>query len=148
MKSRWRRASTRSSCGILPSRPMSRRLTPSPVCRLVLSTDSTNERRGKMTACRWIAPLLACAALAGCATVSGMKEDVSGLFQSSKGQKELDAGVKAYDDGDYPQAVKQLQASLDAGLSGKTNVARAHKYLAFTYCVTERISQCRDQFGK
>jgi Tfp pilus assembly protein PilF len=100
-----------------------------------------------MTAFRWIVPLCACVALSGCATVAGMKEDVSGLFQTNKGQKEYDAGVKAYEDGDYREATKQLQAGLDVGLN-KTSQVRAHKLLAFTYCVTDRMQLCREEFGK
>jgi Tfp pilus assembly protein PilF len=101
-----------------------------------------------MTAYRWLVPLCACIAFSGCATVSGMKEDVAGLFGSKdKGQPALDAGAKAFEDGEYREAQKQLQTSLDAGL-GKSNQARAHKYLAFIYCVTDRMQQCRSEFGK
>jgi Tfp pilus assembly protein PilF len=101
-----------------------------------------------MTAYRWFAALLACLALSGCAaTLAGMKQDFSLLFPDSKGQKDLDAGVKAYEDANYRQAAKLIQAGLDSGLPTSEKV-RAHKYLAFIHCVSGQLQQCRDEFGK
>jgi Tfp pilus assembly protein PilF len=85
-------------------------------------------------------PLLACLALSACASLGG-------LFQS-KGQKQLDAGVSAYEEGEYAEASKLLQGSLDGGLSGTSDKVRAHKYLAFIHCVSNRVPQCRDEFRK
>lgn len=90
---------------------------------------------------------LACLALPGCASLKNFNEDVAGIFSTS-GQRELDVGVKAYEDGEYPYAARLLQTSLDAGLRGTTNRVRAHKYLAFLHCATNRIQQCRDEFRK
>ena len=90
---------------------------------------------------------LACLALSGCASLKNFNEDVAGIF-SSRGQRELDVGVKAYEDGEYPYAARLLQASLDAGLRGTTHRVRAHKYLAFLHCASNRIQQCRDEFRK
>jgi Tfp pilus assembly protein PilF len=101
-----------------------------------------------MSAYRWLAPVLACFALSGCtATIAGMKQDISSLFPSSKGQKDLDAGVRAYEDANYRQAAKLIQTALDSGLTRPEKV-RAHKYLAFIHCVTGQLQQCRDEFGK
>lgn len=101
-----------------------------------------------MTACRWLAPMLAVAVLSGCAhTIAGMKEDISALFPSSRGQKDLDAGVKSYEDGNYRPASRLIQSGLDKGLVTAEKV-RAHKYLAFIHCVSGELQRCRDEFGK
>ena len=65
---------------------------------------------------------------------------------SSKGEKELELGMRAYEDGEYAYSARLLRASLDAGLRGVDNKVRAHKYLAFIYCTSSRVSQCRDEF--
>ena len=97
-----------------------------------------------MTHYRQVAALLTCLALCGCAS---MREDFAAAL-SSKGEKELEFGIRAYEDGEYPYAARLLQASLDAGLRGISNRMRAHKYLAFVNCASNRIQQCRDEFNK
>lgn len=97
-----------------------------------------------MTGCRWLAVWLACLVLSGCASFG---ESVAAMF-STKGEKELDVGIRAYEDGEYAYSARLLQASLDSGLRGTSNQVRAHKYLAFIYCTSNRVSQCRDEFRK
>ena len=102
-----------------------------------------------MTIRHWITPLLVCTALAGCA--SGPLKDIGSKISEvvePKAEKDLAAGIKLYEDGDYRRAAKLLQESLDGGLRGAADQASAHKYLAFTYCVTSRERQCRDEFRK
>jgi len=85
------------------------------------------------------------AVLVGCesAPVQGIK----GMFQSSSpGQQDLANGVKEYEDGNYAEASRLLQSSLDQGLSGKSDQVRAHKYLAFIHCVSGRDARCRNEF--
>ena len=84
------------------------------------------------------------AVLVGCesAPVQGIK----GMFQSSPGQQDLANGVKEYEDGNYAEASRLLQSSLDQGLSGKSDQVRAHKYLAFIHCVSGRDARCRNEF--
>ena len=84
------------------------------------------------------------AVLVGCesAPIQGIK----GMFQSSPGQQDLANGVKEYEDGNYAEASRLLQSSLDQGLSGKSDQVRAHKYLAFIHCVSGREQRCRDEF--
>jgi len=96
-----------------------------------------------MSAYRWLA-LFTCLALAGCASFG---EDFAAMF-STKGERDLEMGMKAYEDGEYAYSARLLQASLDAGLRGTSNKLRAHKYLAFIYCTSNRVSQCRDEFRK
>ena len=66
----------------------------------------------------------------------------------SKGEQELEKGIKSYEEGEYKTAAKQLQAALDLGLDVKRDQAKAHKYLAFITCVSGREKPCRDEFHK
>lgn len=61
-------------------------------------------------------------------------------------EKALLAGMRAYDDAQYAQAEKQLQAALQAGLAAPRDRAAAHKLLAFIYCTSNRTSECEAQF--
>ena len=94
-----------------------------------------------------IALPLACVALSGCGSLGRFNEDVAGMV-STAGQQELIFGIRAYEDAEYSYSAKLLQASLDTGLRGTANRVRAHKYLAFLNCASNRIQQCRDEFGK
>jgi len=92
-----------------------------------------------MAARRWFASWLVVASLitSGCA-----------LFGANRGEEELQFGVRAYEDGELAYSAKLLQASLDAGLRGTSDRVRAHKYLAFIHCASNRVPQCRDEFKK
>ncbi len=59
----------------------------------------------------------------------------------------LQAGLRLYDDGDYAESAKNLQAAIDQGLPAKDR-ARAHKVLAFIHCTSNREQLCRDEFRK
>jgi len=59
----------------------------------------------------------------------------------------LKEGIAQYEQGSYNQAQRTLQGSLNQGLTSRSDQARAYKYLAFIYCVTERIAQCRQEFS-
>ena len=85
--------------------------------------------------------------LAGCesAPVKDFQRDFMSLFQKNKGEPDLANGIKQYDDGNYREAARLLQSGLDQGLSSSDQV-RAHKYLAFTHCVSGREQRCRDEF--
>lgn len=65
-----------------------------------------------------------------------------------RAQQQLADGVKQYEAGDYETAIKSLSGSLDHGLLSKVDQSKARKYLAFSYCVTNREQQCRDEFRK
>ena len=64
-----------------------------------------------------------------------------------KAESMLDQGIRQYDNGDYRVAPRTIQASLDEGLTTRSQ-ARAHKYLAFIHCISGQQSQCRDEFRK
>jgi Tfp pilus assembly protein PilF len=98
-----------------------------------------------------VAAMAGCLALlAGCATdpVSEIKKSLAGLFQGSKAEQALAAGVKQFEDGDYADATKSLQSSLDLGLPRAADGMKAHKYLAFIHCVSGRQRPCQDEFAK
>jgi Tfp pilus assembly protein PilF len=83
-------------------------------------------------------------ALAAC--TSTPVQDIKRIFQS-KGEPQLQAGIRFYEDGRYPQATTSLQNALSAGLSDADQVT-ANKYLAFVSCVSNRERQCRAYFRR
>lgn len=94
--------------------------------------------------------------LAGCETVKKGFRDITGSSEPEPprkaepmrtGEASLAAGIKHYEEGNYAQAQRLLQASLAEGLPSRASQARAHKYLAFIYCVTDRTPQCRQEFN-
>jgi Tfp pilus assembly protein PilF len=62
------------------------------------------------------------------------------------GEQALLAGLRAYEDGQYPVAEQKLRASLKAGLASPKDRAAAHKTLAFIYCTSEREPACEAAF--
>ena len=87
--------------------------------------------------------IVALAGLAGCA--SDPIKEIQGVFRG-KGDPQLQAGIKLYEDGRYAQAEKNFESALNAGLSDSGKVT-AHKYLAFIHCSTKRERQCRGHFS-
>ena len=64
------------------------------------------------------------------------------------GDKLLVKGIQNYEEGEYKNAVKNLQDALKAGLSRKTDSAKAHKYLAFIACGSNNTKKCSDEFQR
>jgi len=66
------------------------------------------------------------------------------------GERALDEGIALYDAGDFNGAIKRLLGAkeiwTDAAPVSTANKVSAHKYIAFSYCVTKRRTQCRKQF--
>lgn len=87
--------------------------------------------------------------LAGCesAPIKAIQQEFKALFKKNEGEPQLAAGVSSYENGNYAQSARELQAALDAGLSNPDQV-RAHKYLAFINCVSGRQTACRNEFRK
>lgn len=97
---------------------------------------------------RRIAVLLAAAmVLAGCesAPMKDIRQAFSDIFQESKGDADLSAGLRSYENGNYNESMKQLQSALDQGLS-KSGQLQAHKHLAFIHCASGRQGPCRSEF--
>ena len=61
-------------------------------------------------------------------------------------ERALLAGMRAYEDAQYAQAEKQLQAALQGNLVSPRDRAAAHKLLAFIYCTSNRMTDCEVQF--
>jgi len=92
----------------------------------------------------------------GCETLQKGIKEITGSSEpepppkpepSRSGEKALAAGIAQYEEGNYAQAQRLLQTSLAEGLPSRASKARAHKYLAFIYCVTDRTAQCRQEFS-
>jgi len=113
-----------------------------------------------MRAYAFLLMLIALPVLTGCQAVQkGVKDITDSLdFEKARAKSneettlptpeaQLKAGIAYYENGNYAQAQRSLQGSLNSGLASRTDQARAYKYLAFIYCVTERIPQCRQEFS-
>src|SRR5258706_11958103 len=66
----------------------------------------------------------------------------------TRANEQLALGIKQYNDGEFDNAVKTLNASLEHGLLSKVDASRARKYIAFSHCVSNREAQCRAEFRK
>lgn len=89
--------------------------------------------------------VLATAALTGCGT-EPMRE-LEALFKPSRGEAALATGLKQYEEGHYPESLKNLQSAIDRGLAERDRI-NAHKHVAFIHCVSNRERACRDEFRK
>ena len=89
----------------------------------------------------------ALALLGACASepVRNVQTKMQSLFQSSKGEPALAAGLKQSEEGEYAGSAKNLRAAIDQGLSNK-GLVDAYKHLAFINCASSRERQCRDEF--
>ncbi|MBA4422450.1 MAG: hypothetical protein C0390_05015 [Syntrophus sp. (in: bacteria)] len=84
--------------------------------------------------------------LTGC--VRAGKEQPVEQPPQSVGEQLLVKGIESYEEGEYKSAAKNLQDALSAGLTLKTDSAKAHKYLAFIACGSDNTRRCRDEFRK
>ncbi|RPJ44842.1 MAG: hypothetical protein EHM16_14425 [Betaproteobacteria bacterium] len=103
--------------------------------------------------------LLLLTLLAGCETVQKGVDHITDSLDFEKARAKaqesalptaearLKSGIAQYEEGNYALAQRTLQGSLAEGLVSRTDQARAYKYLAFIYCVTDRIAQCRQEFS-
>jgi hypothetical protein len=61
-------------------------------------------------------------------------------------ERALFDGMRAYDDGQYPQAESALRAALAGSLRSPRDQAVAYKLLAFIFCTSNREFQCEAAF--
>jgi Tfp pilus assembly protein PilF len=93
-------------------------------------------------ACLFTTLLLA----AGCAAPPAAPAPGISDLLARPAERALVAGMRAYDDGQYPLAERELKAALDAGLASAADRANAHKLLAFVYCTSRRTADCETAF--
>jgi Tfp pilus assembly protein PilF len=86
---------------------------------------------------------LLCALLCACAVapVGGLSE-----VMQRPAERALLAGLRAYDDGQYGDAERELTKALATGLVSVKDRAAANKHLAFVYCTSQRVKPCEDAF--
>ena len=86
--------------------------------------------------------------LAGCAQTPPAAPPPVGLLDviARPAEKALQSGLRAYEDGQYPEAEKQFNAALQAKLVSPKDAAAAHKHLAFIYCTSNRAKDCEAAF--
>jgi tetratricopeptide (TPR) repeat protein len=86
-------------------------------------------------------------------SLKGEAEEKRAVAQASRrfastAQQKLAEGIKDYDDGRYKEALDALQSALKSGLPAKTDEIRAHKYMAFSYCLSNAAKSCRAEFAQ
>lgn len=62
-------------------------------------------------------------------------------------EQALRDGIELYNKGQYNDAIKRLSGPEISG-GAKANQVQAHKYTAFSYCLTARQTLCRHAFEK
>ena len=95
-----------------------------------------------MTTFRWAVIAMA-VLISACAAVpeGGLSE-----VMQRPAERALLAGLRAYDDGQYADAERELNKALATGLVSAKDRASAHKHLAFVYCSSQRVKPCEDAF--
>jgi Tfp pilus assembly protein PilF len=88
--------------------------------------------------------LTALAALA-LTTTACVQQGLTDVMQRPA-ERALFNGLRAYDEGQYAEAERELQASLKTGLISAKDRANAHKHLAFVYCTSQRAPACEAAF--
>jgi Tfp pilus assembly protein PilF len=91
------------------------------------------------------ATLVLTTALAGCVLPPPAPPGLMDVAERPA-EKALLAGMRAYDDAQYPQAEKLLNQALKDGLASPRDRAAAHKQLAFIYCTSDRTLVCEAEF--
>jgi Tfp pilus assembly protein PilF len=86
-----------------------------------------------------LSPLVLAAALVACAQTP---------FAQNRGHSSLGTGIQQYREGNYKDALRNLQAALELGLADDENRILARKHLAFIHCAGGRERLCRDEFRK
>ncbi len=100
-----------------------------------------------MTILSRLSTLAAAVLLCACAATAPHPSTPAAPATPTPDQAALDEGVALYNKGQFNDAIKRLAAPEIAAGSKATQLS-AHKYSAFSYCVTNRLTLCRQQFEK
>jgi Tfp pilus assembly protein PilF len=102
--------------------------------------------------CRLTAALAAglaiLASLGGCSSPTMRALGSDQVILPRQAERDLSAGIKAYEEGQYKIAAARLQQALDGGLAFTTDEVAAYKYLAFIHCAAGQTELCRVEFRK
>jgi Tfp pilus assembly protein PilF len=90
---------------------------------------------------RLLAGVALALALTACATDRGLTD-----VMQRPAERALLAGLRAYDDGQYVDAERELQRALTIGLASRRDRATTHKHLAFVTCTSNRVPACEKAF--
>jgi hypothetical protein len=95
-----------------------------------------------------VARLLALIGLAACLSACVAPPAPQPLVDALQrpAERQLAAGLRAYDDGRYDDAETNLVDALRLGLLHPRDQAAAYKTLAFVFCTSQRPSQCAAAF--
>lgn len=78
---------------------------------------------------------------------SGRTQPLSPMQTQTVGQKLIAEAMKTYENADYPKAIKLFQESLKETLTPLEQI-QVLKLMAFSYCLTNRLTLCRAEFEK
>jgi Tfp pilus assembly protein PilF len=95
---------------------------------------------------RALAAIIIAAFLAGGCSSSPVRTIGADQIAPRYAERELSAGIRAYEEGKYTVAAARLQTALSSELMFASDKVAAHKYLAFVHCASGRPQQCRGEF--
>jgi Tfp pilus assembly protein PilF len=104
------------------------------------------------------AALLFCLTLSGCPQKQTVAppppppaepsaEEKAAMAREAAGRRHVELGVAHFEAGNYPEAEHMLLTP-EVWQAGVAQQLRALKFLAFTYCVSERPLQCSQSFER
>ena len=121
----------------------------------------------KLTSLGFAQCVVLCLALSGCAELHRITEPapkpvahrtapaattpaptVAPIDAPAAANDTLKEGLALYDNGDFNGAIKKLSLTADNRSADKSAQLTALKTMAFSYCVTSRMSLCRQQFDR
>ena len=88
--------------------------------------------------------------LNGCSTgkMDSCQDGRSLAWFCTPSQQMLGKGNKFYEEGNYPNAITQLQGVIDMTSATSNERIEAYKTLAFIHCVSSRTNLCAESFKK
>lgn len=95
--------------------------------------------------------LAALVLVSGCATLGNLTTAADGASTTQAdavgAQRDLAAGIDLYDKGDYVAAIRTLLTSREIWQAPLPTRVTAHKYVAFSHCLSNRPRPCKQSFS-